>query len=168
MPEPTPKKDLWEEIKNFFHYGPRENLREADKKLRDTYTQDLRNLRYRWESVLNAALDQGIKSLDLKKVIQILDRLMEKVEHADYGYAGLFDRKGKIREKELEDVLQYDRSLSGNLETIKREILGTNQDCEKADFSLLTERAKGIKGLLLDFEINWDDREKVFGRQETI
>jgi len=103
------------QIQNFFTlgYGTKEDLRELDKKLRDLYYMDLQRLRHVWEEVYLTVLDAGVKvpSRDLKKVIQVMDRVMEKVHRADYGYAGLLDRKGHIREEELARILNHDRAL---------------------------------------------------------
>ena len=65
-----------------------------------------------------------------KKIIQVLDRVMEKVRHADYGYAGLFDRKGHIREDELARVFDYDRDFGKNLEVLKEAVNKTKDEIE--------------------------------------
>ncbi|MCZ2809688.1 MAG: hypothetical protein O2V44_10075, partial [Candidatus Bathyarchaeota archaeon] len=95
------KQGILSKIQNFFTlgYGTKEDLRELDRKLRDNYYVDLRDMRHVWEDLYLEAMDAGVaQSRDYKKVIQVLDRVTEKVRHADYGYAGLMDRKGHIRE----------------------------------------------------------------------
>lgn len=99
-------------------YATKEDLRELDKKLRDLYYADFRNLRHKWEEVYLSALNANVATDDFKKVIQILDRVAEKVNRADYGYAGLMDRKGHIRENELAKVFDYDKALSNELQAI--------------------------------------------------
>ncbi|MFQ6065461.1 MAG: hypothetical protein ACE5L6_08300 [Candidatus Bathyarchaeia archaeon] len=159
------KQGVLSEIQNFFTlgYGTKEDLRELDKKLRDLYYTDLRDLRHVWEDVYLGALDVGVASKrDFKKVIQVLDRLMEMVRHADYGYAGLMDRKGHIREDELARVFNSDRTLSEDVEGIKTAIRKVQSDAEAEKWSNVSADASKIKSLLLTFEDKWREREKQF------
>jgi hypothetical protein len=154
------------QIQNFFTlgYGTKEDLRELDRKLRDLYYGDLRDMRHVWEDVYLAALEAGLKaaSSDFKKVIQVLDRVMEKVRHADYGYAGLMDRKGHIRENELARVFDYDRTLSSDVESLKETVKQTHSEAESENWTNIPANVKQIKGLLLAFEDKWREREKQF------
>ncbi len=160
------KQGVLSEIQNFFTlgYGTKEDLRELDKKLRDLYYADLRDLRHVWEDVYLGALDVGVAASkrDFKKIIQVLDRLMEMVRHADYGYAGLMDRKGHIREKELARVFNNDRTLSDDVEGINTAIRKVQSDAEAERWSNVSADAKKIKSLLLTFEDKWRGREKQF------
>jgi len=160
------RQGVFSQIQNFFTlgYGTKEDLRELDKKLRDLYYTDLRDMRHVWEDVYLAALDAGLtaSSRDFKKVIQVLDRVMEKVRHADYGYAGLMDRKGHIREKELARVFNYDRALSNDVESMKEAVNQSYSEAEAENWGNIPAEVKKIKGLLLAFEDKWLEREKQF------
>ena len=160
------KQGALSQIQNFFTlgYGTKEDLRELDKKLRDLYYEDLRDLRHVWEDVYLASLDAGLtaSTRDFKKVIQVLDRVMEKVRHADYGYAGLMDRKGHIREEELARVFNYDSALSSDVESMKEAVNKTYSEAEAENWTNVPAEVKKIKGLLLGFENKWHDREKQF------
>jgi len=154
------------QIQNFFTlgYGTKEDLRELDKKLRDIYYEDLRDMRYEWADIYLAALEAGrtASSSDFKKVIQVFDRVMEKVRHADYGYAGIMDRKGHIREDELSRVLNYDRGLSNDAESIKKAVKKIYSETEAENWDSLSAEVKRMKDLLLAFEDKWREREKQF------
>ena len=160
------KQGALSQIQNFFTlgYGTKEDLRELDKKLRDLYYEDLRDMRHVWEDAYLAALDAGLtaSNRDFKKVIQVLDRVMEKVRHADYGYAGLMDRKGHIREEELARVFNYDRALGNDVESMKEAVNKTYSEAEAENWTNIPAEVKKIKGLLLGFENKWHDREKQF------
>ena len=56
------KQGVLSRIQNVFTlgYGTKEDLRELDKKLRDLYYQDLRDLRHVWEDVYLAALNASL------------------------------------------------------------------------------------------------------------
>lgn len=143
-------------------YATKEDLRELDKKLRDLYYADFRNLRHRWEEVYLSALNANVATDDFKKVIQILDRVAEKVNRADYGYAGLMDRKGHIRESELAKVFDYDRALSNELQAIINAVNDLYVDSQAEKWADAASKARSIKSLILGFESKWDGREKEF------
>ena len=159
------KQGIFSKIQNFFTlgYGTKEDLRELDKKLRDQYYVDLKNMRHIWEDIYLAALDSGVaQSRDYKKVIQVLDRVIEKVHHADYGYAGLWDRKGHIRENELARVFTFDQSLSSDLAGLKDAVNKARSEIEAENWGALSDEVKNVKTLLLTFEDKWNEREKQF------
>ena len=160
------KQGALSQIQNFFTlgYGTKEDLRELDRKLRDLYYTDLRDMRHVWEDVYMGALDAGLTALtsDFKKIIQVLDRVMEEVRHADYGYAGLMDRKGHIREEELARVFNYDRALSSDVESLKKAVKKTYSEAEAGDWTNIPAEVKNIKGLLLAFGNKWRERETHF------
>jgi RNAse (barnase) inhibitor barstar len=159
------KQGIFSKIQNFFTlgYGTKEDLRELDRKLRDLYYIELRDMRHVWEDLYLAAMDAGAaKSRDFKKIIQVLDRVTEKVRHADYGYAGLWDRKGHIRENELARVFNFDRDLGKDLDNLKDAITATEVKVEAENWDELSDEVKNVKNLLLTFEDKWNEREKEF------
>jgi hypothetical protein len=159
------KQGILSKIQNFFTlgYGTKEDLRELDKKLRDTYYADLRDMRHVWEDLYLDVLDAGYASnRDYKKVIQVLDRVTEKVRHADYGYAGLMDRKGHIRENELARVFNYDRDVSTDINSLKEAVKKIQVEAEAENWDAIPDEVKNVKRLLLAFENKWNDRENQF------
>ena len=159
------KQGIFSKIQNFFTlgYGTKEDLRELDRKLRDIYYIDLRDLRHTWEDLYLAAIDAGAaKSRDYKKVIQVLDRITEKIRHADYGYAGLFDRKGHIREDELARIFNFDRDFGGDLDALKEAVSKAESEIDMENWEVVPEKVKNVKRSLLAFEDKWNEREKHF------
>jgi len=147
-----------------FGYATREDLRELDKKLRDCYYADFNSLRHKWEQIYLTALNAGLKKAgdDFKKVIQVMDRVAEKIHRADYGYAGLFDRKGHIQETALARVFDYDKVLSNDIQGIINAVDDFYTDSEAERWADATTKIKNVKSLILDFESKWDRREKEF------
>ena len=159
------KQGIFSKIQNFFTlgYGTKEDLRELDHKLRDLYYIDLRDMRHVWEDLYLAAMDAGAaQSRDYKQVIQVLDRVTEKVRHADYGYAGLWDRKGHIRENELASVFNFDRDLGQELEGLNAAVGKAKSLVEAENWENVSAEVKNVKSLLLAFEDKWTEREKQF------
>jgi len=159
------KQGIFSKIQNFFTlgYGTKEDIRELDKKLRDLYYIDLRDMRHDWEDLYLAAMDADVaKSRDYKKVIQVLDRVTEKVRHADYGYAGLYDRKGHIRENELSRIFNFDKEFSADLDALKAAVNKTQKEIDAENWEAVSGEVKNVKTLLLAFEDKWTEREKQF------
>ena len=159
------KQGILSKIQNFFTlgYGTKEDLRELDRKLRDIYYADLRDMRHIWEDLYLEALDAGAaQSRDYKKVIQVLDRVTEKVRHADYGYAGLMDRKGHIREEELARVFNFDRNLGAEVDGLNAAVGKARSEVEAENWAVASSEVKNVKRLLLAFENKWTEREKQF------
>jgi len=163
------KQGILAKIQNIFGlgYATKEDIRELDKKLRDLYYADFKELRHRWEELYMAALNSGKVTDDYKKVIQVMDRVAEKVNHADYGYAGLMDRKGHIRENELARAFDYDKAMSGDVEAIENAINDLYGDTQADKWDQAAGKARNVKSLILGFESKWDDREKQFRPMEV-
>lgn len=159
------KQGIFSKIQDFFTlgYGTKEDLRELDRKLRDLYYADLRDMRHIWEDLYLVAMDADmVKSRDYKKIIQVLDRVTEKVRHADYGYAGLYDRKGHVRENQLAHIFNFDRDFSDYLDGLKEAVRKTEVEIEAEHWDVVSDEVKNVKNLLLAFEDKWNEREKQF------
>jgi len=159
------KQGIISKIQDIFTlgYSTKEDLRELDKKLRDSYYADFKSLRHRWEEIYLEALNANQPNGDdYKKIIQITDRVAEKINRADYGYAGLMDRKGHIRENELATVFDYDKALSQSIMVIEQEIEGLYRNVEAEKWTEVPSKIRTLKNLLLDLETKWDSREQEF------
>ncbi len=158
------KQGIISKIQDIFTlgYSTKEDLRELDKKLRDSYYADFKGMRHRWEELYLEALNARQKGDDYKKVIQVMDRVAEKVNRADYGYAGLMDRKGHIRENELAKVFDYDKALSEQIQILSTTIDELYGFVEAENWSETPTRIRAVKLQLLDIEKKWDGREEEF------
>jgi hypothetical protein len=159
------KQGIISKIQNFFTlgYGTKEDLRELDKKLRDNYYSDFKAMRHRWEEISLEALKAKVRNKDdYKKVIQVMDRVAEKINRADYGYAGLMDRKGHIREDELSKIFNYDKALGAQVDDLQKSIEEIYGMVEGENWTETSPKVRTVKLMLLDIEEKWDGREKEF------
>jgi hypothetical protein len=163
------KQGLLAKIQNMLGlgYATKEDLRELDKKLRDFYYTDFKSLRHKWEEIYLSALNAGIATADFKKVIQTIDRVAEKVNRADYGYAGLMDRKGYIRETELARVFNHDKAISKDLQAIINAVDEFYSASQAEKWEDASAKVRNIKSLILGFESKWDERERLFRPMEV-
>jgi hypothetical protein len=158
------RQGLLAKIQNVFGlgYATKEDVRELDKKLRDSYYADFRSLRHKWEELYLVAMNAGKATDDFKKVIQVMDRVSEKVNRADYGYAGLMDRKGHIRENELARVFDYDKALNEDIKALIGAVDDLYNDSQAENWTDAPAKARNIKSLILGFESKWNEREEQF------
>ena len=159
------KQGIISKIQNFLTlgYGTKEDLRELDKKLRDNYYSDFKAMRHRWEEISLEALKAKVRNKDdYKKVIQVMDRVAEKINRADYGYAGLMDRKGHIREDELSKIFNYDKAMGNQVDDLQKSIEEIYGMVESENWTETSPKVRTVKLMLLDIEEKWDGREKEF------
>ena len=159
------KQGILSKIQDFFTlgYSTKEDLRELDKKLRDNYYSDFKAMRHRWEEISLEALKAKMGNKDdYKKVIQVMDRVGEKINRADYGYAGLMDRKGHIREDELAKVFDYDKTLGDQVQGLEQAIEDIYGLVEAETWSETPPKVRAVKLKLLEIEKKWDGREEEF------
>lgn len=147
-----------------FGYATKEDIRELDKKLRETYYADFKSMRHEWEDIYLSALNAGQQAIgdDFKKIMQVMDRLAEKINRADYGYAGLMDRKGHIRESELARVFDYDKAIGTEINNLSTAIDELFTNSEADSWTDATAKVKKIKATILELESKWNNREKEF------
>ena len=159
------KQGIISKIQDFLTlgYSTKEDVRELDKKLRDSYYSDFKGMRHRWEEIYLEALNAKERNKDdYKKVLQVMDRVAEKINRADYGYAGLMDRKGHIREDELSKIFSYDKAVGEQVKDLQRSIDEIYGMVEAENWVEISPKVRTVKMMLLDIEEKWDGREKEF------
>jgi hypothetical protein len=87
---------------------------------------------------------------------------MAKIRRADYGYAGLWDRKGQINENEIARVFNFDKTLSLDIAGMEEAVQKTSQDVDDENWTEAREDLKQVKKLLYDLEDKWNERENLF------
>ncbi|MGQ9680587.1 MAG: hypothetical protein ACUVV4_07480 [Candidatus Bathyarchaeia archaeon] len=165
------RQGLFDKIQNFFTlgYGTREDLRGIDKQLRDYYWEDLLESRHRWEKIYLDVVESGQDAIvkDLKRIIQTLDRVSTMIQRGDYGYAGLFDRKGSIREAELEKIFDHDKSFGANLDKLKEVVDRMRSDVKMKSWDAVQKDVEEMAGILQAIEGDWRVRERLFRSLEV-
>ena len=160
------QQGLLDKIQNFFLRGfaTKEDLRELDKKMRDTQYQTLSDMRHTWEEIYLNVLDANVRvsKRDLKRVLQKLDRVSAKIRRADYGYAGLWNRKGQINENELARVFNFDKTITDDIAHMETAVQKTSQVVEDENWTEARKDIKQIKKLIYELEDKWNERENLF------
>ena len=116
---------LGEKIPGFRGYLDRELRREVDKVQRDFLASEVDRARQGIQAKIRLWSRKGaLEHLDIASTIEkLLDRLANRIRHADYGSSGFFDAI-KIGETELEELYRFDLELSQAVEALAVQIDG--------------------------------------------
>lgn len=100
-------------------YLDRELRRDVDKMQRDWLAEQVDRSRQAMQTVIRDWSRSGnLENLDLASSIdKALDRLANRIRHADYGYTGFFDPV-KIREEELDRLYAFDLAMINTVESL--------------------------------------------------
>jgi hypothetical protein len=103
-------------------YLKQENLRDADKLIRDELVKRLEAVKDRLEDAKAERVDNGsLLHLDkLDRACSKIDQVRESIRFAARGYRGLFDPQ-EVSEDDLVNLLNFDEQLFGVVEALDAE-----------------------------------------------
>ncbi len=104
-------------------YVDKELRRDADRQLRETLASALEAEKQRLYDIQKKLLKSGgLRYMDeVDDLVQRLQTLTDRIRHASYGYAGLFDAQ-RIREEQLEALHRFDLALAARTHQIQQRI----------------------------------------------
>ena len=99
-------------IPGFHGYKEKELRRESDKLIRNQIYQKLSDAESQAKDTYRSLVNQGANDTwdDTDHLLARLDRVMERINHSEYGYAGFFDAT-KVKEPDLDRMMSYDMQL---------------------------------------------------------
>lgn len=148
-------------IPGFAGYKSVEDRRIADKQLRAVIGERLAKIKDRLDGIMDGASRSG--NLECLPLIdqsgRRLEKLVDRMRFADYGYAAVFDRV-QMGEPELIRIYQYDAGIMSELGTFDDAVSG----CEQSDTDL--DRLRGalakLDALTAEFDRRFDARKHLF------
>ena len=116
-------EELGAKIPGFRGYLEREMRREVDKMQRDWLAGQVDRARFAMNGkIRDWTRGARLENLDLAGSIEKgLDRLANRIRHADYGSSGFFDAV-KIGEAELDRLYEFDLALSESVEYLALQV----------------------------------------------
>jgi len=149
-------EELGAKIPGFRGYLEREMRREVDKLQRDWLAGQVDRARFAINGkIRDWTRGARLENLDLAASIEKgLDRLANRIRHADYGSSGFFDAV-KIGEAELDRLYEFDLELSESVEYLALQV---EQLPETADEQMLRRLLDATEGA----DRKFDDRATVF------
>lgn len=150
-------------IPGFGGYLERETRRNADKLEREFLAKQLSFHKQKLGD-LTLELTNAMK-LDLigpmDNASNKLEKIMDRIRYADYGYAGFFDTV-KINEAELEKMYEFDLTLLEYSKSIEETLNAIEQGIDnEEDDKDISKSIKYFNKLLTDFDGKFNEREKV-------
>ncbi len=144
-------------IPGYHGYQEREKIRESDRLVREELFRVLRigvgNLVSCYNTLVsrNNPLFSDVDRIKLKA-----DRIAEKVRHAEYGYAGMFDPI-KVQREELVSLVRFDGELMDSVQGISA----------STDAALKLSREGGdLKLLLSSVELAIENLDRTFDQRK--
>ena len=130
-------------IPGFKGYKEKEIRREQDKALRKRLVRAIEGLKYDIVGMEEEHPDDLKKVKDLEYLMGRLQKLEDRIEHADYGYAGFFDLI-HIDEDKLDLIYQHDLKMFDLITQLKGE-----------------EDLEVLRSKIRELEEEWDKREEI-------
>jgi hypothetical protein len=170
------KKDVYSDVKGqmrlseriaafipgFRGYKEKELRRESDRLIRNHLYLQLSTAKTDLREISQRLADRRYFDVlpDMDRLLAKMDRVVEKVNHASYGYSGFFDAV-KIREENLDRMIDFDNQLLEGINALATEI-----DAFKAEFASgvttnLKTRVQNVTDKLEGLEDTFDKREEV-------
>ncbi len=149
-------------IPGFRGYKKKELRREADRLVRDNVyvrlTAAKSGLREVFQALAKAKLGGELAAAD--KLIAKFDRVVELVHHAPHGYAGFFDAI-KIREDDLERMLDFDLDLVESAKEIEAKVKQLRQDVSGSKYEKVGSHLGAVTGMIESLESAFEGRKEV-------
>jgi hypothetical protein len=151
---------LVSKIPGYKGYKEKELRREADKLLRMQVARQLED-QHRQLSELQAGLvsQAQIEYVDdLERAAMKLQRLIDRIQTASYGYAGLFDAV-KVKEQQLDALYRFDQDMLGYADEIAAEVDHVGSAIEAGE---------GVSQAISDLAGAVEQANRTFGHREEV
>lgn len=114
---------LMRKIPGFEGYKNREQSRTADQIQRTFMAKSITEHKGRLADVGQEMMRSGNIMLigEVDRVSKIIDKVIDKIQHAEYGYSSLFSA-AKIDTEQLDNLYEYDLGMLSNIEAISEAI----------------------------------------------
>ena len=97
---------------------------------------------------------------DMDRLLAKMDRVVEKINHASYGYSGFFDAV-KVREDNLDHMIDFDSKLIDGVNALTAEIDAFKADLASGVTTNLKTRVQNVTDKLESLENTFDQRNEV-------
>jgi hypothetical protein len=153
-------------IPGYKGYKEKEMRRESDKLLRDMIATQMEIQRQRMDDLQNQLISAGrLEYLDeMGSAVTKLRTFIDRIKHATYGYAGLFDAV-RVQEDELDRLYDFDNRLLGYAERLST-ALNTLETAIPSGEGL-AEAVRAVLNICAEANRTFDDREHVILSSET-
>ncbi len=149
-------------IPGFRGYKEKEIRRESDRLIRNHLGLKLSMEKNDLREISQKIADRRYFDVltDVDRLIAKMDRVVEKVNHASYGYSGFFDAV-KVKEDSLDRMIDFDNKLVDNINALATEIDAFKADLASGNTSNLKSRVQSVADKIEGLEDTFDKRNEV-------
>ena len=149
-------------IPGFRGYKEKELRRESDRLIRNHLYLKLSIEKTDLREISQKLADRRYFDVltDMDRLLAKMDRVVEKVNHASYGYSGFFDAV-KVREENLDHMIDFDNKLLEAINALATEIDAFKADLASGVTTNLKTRVQSVTDKLESLENTFDQRNEV-------
>lgn len=149
-------------VPGFHGYKEKEIRRESDRLIRNHLYLKLSTAKTDLRDISQKLSDRRYFDVltDMDRLLAKMDRVVEKVNHASYGYTGFFDAV-KVKEENLDNMTNFDNKLIDGVTALQTEIDVFKADLASGQTSNLKTRVQNVTDKLESFENTFDQRKEV-------
>ncbi|MBS7251492.1 MAG: hypothetical protein KIH08_13025 [Candidatus Freyarchaeota archaeon] len=146
-------------VPGYHGYKAKEIRREADKALRTYIYKQLKDCKRDLNLVQEMLVDYNVENTweQMDRLMALVDKVAERINHADYGYSGFFDST-KIREPELDRMYEFDAMILDDVDAFRGEIKSLKEELESGNFDNSFQRVFSLRRTLDDIDKKFGDR----------
>jgi len=149
-------------IPGFRGYKEKEIRRESDRLIRNhlylKLSADKNDLRELAQKLTDRRYFDVMTDLD--RLQAKMDRVVEKVNHASYGYSGFFDAV-KVKEDSLDRMIDFDNKLLDGVNDLTAQVGVFKADFVGGNTSNLKVDVQAVSDKLEAFEDTFDSRQEI-------
>jgi len=149
-------------IPGFRGYKEKEIRRESDRLIRNHLYRKLNTEKNDLRTIQQKLVDRRYVDVvtDVDRLSAKMDRIVEKVNHASYGYTGFFDAV-KVKEEALDRMIAFDNQLVESMTALSVEIDAFKADLNSGASGNLKTQVQNVTEKLESFEDTFDKRNEV-------
>jgi hypothetical protein len=149
-------------IPGFRGYKEKELRRESDKLIRNHLYLKLSGAKSDLKTIFQKLSDRRYFDVltDMDRLVAKMDRVVEKVNHASYGYSGFFDVV-KVKEENLDRMIDFDNQLVDEVNSLTADVHAFKAELMTGEFKNSKERIQNLTEKLETFEEAFDKRGEV-------
>src|SRR5208283_5361024 len=149
-------------IPGFRGYKEKELRRESDRLIRNHLYLKLSIEKTDLREIEQKLADRRYFDVltDMDRLLAKMDRVVEKINHASYGYSGFFDAV-KVKEDNLDHMIDFDSKLIDGVNALTTEIDAFKADLASGVTTNLKTRVQNVTDKLESLEGTFDQRNEV-------
>jgi len=157
-----PLERIMLQLPGFRGYKVREERREADRIVRDHIYRALKGARDDLMGCFQLLDNAGTPELmePTNQLIAKLDRVVEKVNRASYGYSGFFDSV-RIEVPQLDQMVTYDTQMIDAARKLADSISSFKMQLAQGKFENTRDVESGLETSISQLEATFDKRKQV-------